>query len=512
MMWWMAVAAAVTLEWETPQLDGELSGVLVSDVAPGANVIVVAGARATSGPCPPFPGDCLDIDGRLRTVLGIVQADSQGRVARRFTNRLAPGDWFVQALAFDTRMESSAVLPLRVYERLSDDDGDRASNILEWYARTPLDDPDADDDGVLDAVDLWPYAPGVPSVHAADDAVVSDPTDSLPDPEFDGVGHQLVWQTRTGSEVWVADIDPQTGFISPLDGRGELVDTDVLPLAAVRNGPEWVQTDQGAMALYAKDRGSGSEIVVARDQAGWVPTYLGPGLGGIGSLDPGDPNPRIYYAQSGNPPLARTRYLFDAASDLNFGVPLWWGRWISGGDGLIAYADDADGVPQVVVADPITGDIEQRTFSPTFKRSVFGWQAPEHGVEAFFTTVGPPRSQVSVAMEVYLSDGAGGWVLHDTITGPPGHPFIVSPEPFVVGGQSYIAFLASKMPLNEHDGRSEVWVVDIDPDTQWARRVSDGSVAVIKDPEPIVFGDQAFVYYSEAVGQRRVLHRCDVGL
>jgi hypothetical protein len=506
-------AAAPVLDFPAEVVDGEQVEVTISGVAPGQTVGAIAARLQGPGICPPVPGDCLEVRVGLRVLMSPTAADANG-VATAQTTVLGTGTWYVQAMAIGATAEVSPVSTVVSYDPEEDTDGDGASNANELVAGTPPFVADADGDGIADGEDLWPFLPNPADPFVPDDLVVSDPAVSLPDPEFDTVGNQVAWQDRDGLELWVADVDPVNGTLSPPDGRGTLIATNVVPISRVRNGPEWVQTATGGQVLYG-DASTGVERIVAASNVGgtWVSRNIAVGVGPIGSLDANDPFPRVHYAEYYGPGADRyrTQYLDDPGSDLGYADDLKWGRWVEGSDKLVGLVDQG-GVLQVSEVDPATGTSVLRTNSAVSKRNVFGWQAPEYGVEAFFHSSGPVGSDTPLQIDVFLDDGAGGWTHHDTITGPPAFPYIVSPEPLVVNGRSYISFLASNAPLNRNNGQSEVWLVDIDPATQFGRRLSDMPGAVLKDPEPAVFGNNALVYYTEVVGRDRVVHRTLTGL
>lgn len=517
-MWFLLVPSWA---WAVPVLDVpdwvvrlERANIRVTGANPGDLVGVVMARNLGPGMCAPQSGPCLSIYGDWELLDRPTVAGPGGSVwlNARVTSRL--GLFYLQAVVIQpSGVRMSAPSAMTVLGRSDDDDRDGASNQLEFFRGTDPLDPDMDGDGVLDGDDLWPTETSTADVWVVDDVAVSAPGASMPDPEFDTVHHRVVWQSIDGDELWVADVDPVSGAFLPADGRGTLVDTNVAPIGLARNGPEWVQTAAGAHVLYGVDRGHGPEVMLAEhDGVAWQSSSLAPGMGAFGSLQPHDPSPRVYFVEPGPPEVTLTRVLGGVSADIRYPHPLRWGRWIEGTGHLLAVARDAHGIQQVVDVDPQTGSIDWRTSDDSNKRSVFGWFDPERGAEAYFTTRGPSGTEIAMSIDVHLSDGAGGWVLHDVIRSTAAYPFIISPEPFVVDGRSYISFLASRQPENRDNARAEVWVVDIDPSTRWARRVSLPSTAPIKDPEPAVFDDTAFIYYTELMGTERVVHRCATGL
>ena len=107
----------------------------------------------------------------------------------------------------------------------------------------------------------------------------------------------------------------------------------------------------------------------------------------------------------------------------------------------------------------------------------------------------------------------GSWQRIKLLTSPPGHPYVVSPEPMITPTGSYVVFLASKEPANNDNGDAVVWVASLAPGDDFARRVSAGTVQVRKDPEPYQGGARPWVYYTEiAPNGRRLVRRCETGL
>ncbi len=514
---WMMSAQAATLSGPVHIIPREPLTYRVVGASSGAMVAFVRSDDGLgAGRCAPIGStNCLDIVGPYTTIWP-VRADAQGVAEVTFQANGSPRPIHVQALILTPTPSTTNVLEVSLTSRTGDLDGDGATNAQEFFYGTPLDDEDADNDGILDGMDLWPFDPTPPDPWSSDDIVVSDPTRSMPDPEFDGDSARVTWQDRAGLEVWVADLEPTTGAIVPPNGRGTLVDTNVSPISTAKNGPEWLFTSTGNQIVYGVSVGGVDHVARAIEgPTGWVREVIAPGLAPFGSMEPGDPNPRLYYYEATpQGDEAHTRFLDDPSSDLNWGAALSYGRFRDGDDELQSILQ-VQGTWQVMLADPTTGVLEQLTHTTTFKRSTFAWRAPElNGDEVFFTTGGPRRGTSSLGMHVYHKV-AGTWTLHSEIRPPPAFPYVISPEPMVVNGRSYIAFLASTKPLNSDAGPAEVWIADIDPNARFARRVSDPSMSgrSLKDPEPLVLGGQGYVYYSEiAPNGDRIIHRCATGL
>ncbi len=90
------------------------------------------------------------------------------------------------------------------------------------------------------------------------DRIVTDPTVSVRDPDFDNFNYRATWFT-VGSEnntdnsdnnLWVADIDPLTGNFVPFNGQGKLAGTTVVD---GYNGPTWGFGASGPAVYFTKD-------------------------------------------------------------------------------------------------------------------------------------------------------------------------------------------------------------------------------------------------------------------
>ena len=108
-----------------------------------------------------------------------------------------------------------------------------------------------------------------------DDQIISDPSVSLVDLEVDQLNHRIAWQSLR-NELWVADLDMDTGAITPTNGKGTLIDTNVAPLTSTLNGPEWAFGANGSMIVYTDQSVFGYNIAAARQK--WTGEWIGGGL------------------------------------------------------------------------------------------------------------------------------------------------------------------------------------------------------------------------------------------
>src|SRR6056297_2204753 len=96
------------------------------------------------------------------------------------------------------------------------------------------------------------WAPASMAEFVPDDVIVSDPDSDLPDPEFDVIDNHMVWQDLLG-DLWLARLDPTTGDVMPMDGRGLLLDTDLRAIDKTANGPEWASGDGRSFVAYTRE-------------------------------------------------------------------------------------------------------------------------------------------------------------------------------------------------------------------------------------------------------------------
>jgi hypothetical protein len=64
---------------------------------------------------------------------------------------------------------------------------------------------------------------------------------------------------------------------------------------------------------------------------------------------------------------------------------------------------------------------------------------------------------------------------------------------------------------------AQIWIAGTNPENQFMRCVSDTFEAIRTDPEPVVFSDSAFIYYTHVPTDKKVstqysVRKCDTGL
>jgi hypothetical protein len=112
-----------------------------------------------------------------------------------------------------------------------------------------------------------------------DDQIVSDPTSDLPAPEFDRRTGRVIWQDRQ-NKLWVGNVDPVTGALNPVDGRGQVVDTALASVGQVGNTPRYTYGGDQAAIVYTKLSGTDFQLAEALETAPdtWQITLLTNGL------------------------------------------------------------------------------------------------------------------------------------------------------------------------------------------------------------------------------------------
>jgi len=350
--------------------------------------------------------------------------------------------------------------------------------------------------------------------------LVSDPTDSIQDPEFDQIGYHMAWQDL-GGNLWLADVNPSTGDISPLNGKGQLLDTGLFPFYISGNGPEWSYGKGKANIVYAVYNGGVPQLKAARaDSAGvWGPVVLSKAnsrSGALGSTTSNSGPPMIAYQvtlASGNS-VAGWRSLYNSSSELMSSASRRGGRFVDGGPGIVAMSR-FNNESQIALIDTQTKAVTQLTFDSGEKVSPFMWWAPELGEYLVLTVVD------SRILAIYRKI-SGQWQRYLSLIIPSRFEFLTSPEVLVVNNASYFAIVTAerlepKGPLLHWPaGRSEIWIGGIDPVSPFFRRVDDPTRDALRvEPEFLVLSNGVpIVYYSEQdeINGKTLLFRAATGL
>lgn len=345
--------------------------------------------------------------------------------------------------------------------------------------------------------------------------LVSDPDSPVVDFEPETVGYQFTW-VDSDENLWVGDIDRETGLLVPPDGRGTLLDTHAARPREFLNGPEWALDVSGPVVVYTRKTAAGPRLGQAYvDSDGWVAEMLGAGVyryGPYGSLDPGDADPRIFYkgpsslSDPDDPAEAfYWRSLNNPGSETKFGDRISPTRWIPGFRQILYTAipdGTADRSAQVYLYDIDSANATQITNGVGSRASPRVWSAPDFG-ERRLMAVARDRD----VLEIYLERTAGvsdppQWKLLRELVVPEQSvgPYIYNARPFVHEGASYIVMLAMECRDScdggpgRRGGLTDVWLVgSLRTEPEW-RRISDDVPAFREDPETIEIGGRPFTY------------------
>lgn len=358
------------------------------------------------------------------------------------------------------------------------------------------------------------FADTVDETFIPESVLVSDPESPVVDFEPEPVFYRFAWVDTSG-DMWAGRVDKTTGELVPPDGKGQLLDTQVAKAREFLNGPEWALTNSGPQVVYTRSLPFGPQLHKAYfDRGGWVTEALRGGIykyGPYGSLDRGDPSPRVFYKGPADLAFPEDpaeafywRYLDQPGSETKFGDRISPTRWVPGYQQIL-YTAIPEGVPgriaQVYLYDVETDSSQQLTTSSGSKASPRIWTAPDLG-NSRILEVATDRESLEVYIETIGPGGESEWtLLHDLVVPEQSvGPYIYNARPFVHGAQSYIVMLAMEC-LGTCDGKytrrgglTDVWLVgSLDGEPAW-RRISDPVGAFREDPETLPIQGSPYVY------------------
>jgi len=404
-----------------------------------------------------------------------------------------------------------------------------------------------------------------------EDVVVSDPTRSMYDMEFDSK-YRFVWQNDQGGDagtVYISYADPQTGIFLRPDGRSVTVGCCAVPIQDTGNGPEWGWSQQGIEAYWsAYQRGYSGQTTVVRayqtlpasptDQdyqnTPWqnmMYRNIADGNSPTPAKNFADPQTLLSYQDYPDRSVGGLwnflwRNSFSSRSRL---FPLGSGRrWVPNTHQIISARCTPSTANEVCVAgndprymqiwtyDADTGLSTQLTFDTTFtKGPPFMWLAPEDGKYWFFAQTAP-RGNSSTGggdiqngsvgyqqIKVYRQNTFGFWTVYKTLT-LPSNLITRSPQPFTFGGSSYISVIGASN-LDPNIGTFDAYFIRISDGL--IRKVSGSDKIIRNDPETLVLQDASgnpstiAYYYTQKVADtdssgktyyRGVIHKCATGI
>lgn len=304
-------------------------------------------------------------------------------------------------------------------------------------------------------------------------------------------------------EAWVARIDPATGTFLSEDGHDLLVDTGIATFGETLNGLDFGLDEQGWSVFYTKPAADGTLQV-------WRATPQPDGELDSEQLTSGLPH---HTTLAQKDPDAPTTALGGMQGDVVGGDIVVWDEdtpddikvvgprdlgtqiyFLPDSPEFMTLQPDGNGDRQFHVGQLATGETRQVTTDPGDKRDGGLWFAPELNALAAATVVDNPT--VVVYSPTDPGDTTGEWsqVRSLAIPATSQRSLFKSPEPFVLNGRSYLA--VGLHDQRQPGGPGEIWVYPIDGGEP-TRCDASGENRVIFEPEPLVIGDQAYVYYTE---------------
>lgn len=334
-----------------------------------------------------------------------------------------------------------------------------------------------------------------------------------------GAGNARFTFTDIKNNLWVGNIDPDTGNFVPPNGHGMLAGTDAAQADDFGNGPEWLNGPQGSQIAYMKylpgmphDPANAGVAVATFDGAAWNGDFIVDGVARYqpkGSLDVDDPRPRLVYQnRAGSNFRAFARYLDDPASEIQLpgNKPVCSRNWVPATQALIytapCLARSSSARPaQVYWYDFPTHTLEQVTFDTGVKLYAVAWRAPEFGNDYALATVAD-RTDIVIYRRSVDSGGSATWTRVNTIPAPAATPYVTSPEVFVHNGKSYVIYqVSSSLQATDFRIPTHIAITGIDPAVPSVRLLTndDSVIRVRQDPEYYITTLGPFIYYNRYV-------------
>jgi hypothetical protein len=396
---------------------------------------------------------------------------------------------------------------------------------------------------------LWQIALLV-SVAASSSALADDfiaecqrigPTDgSIVNVEFSPGGKFATWAQantyRQGNTTWRLDYwlsqVTDTGDFYPVDGR-------YVPL---NKGVNW-----GVFAYWGLDRTSSATYTTnVRNQI--VATRVDETSGDISTsvlTPPADRRPEYIYAS--RIPTASTIFLVYLKSlkidDRKYFEIYWMDtaapqienrlfvggrpyafpedffsnpRWVPGRPVFVfPFFDETSGVIQVAAHNIATGKSYRLTGDPGKKVDPFPFEAAEYPGEWLMAVV---VDDTKIGIYRFM-DETPMMTLMKTIDVPSAFAYEQSAETFIWNGKTYVSTgVNDQPPKSRLQGgkrvRSELWIADIDPESEFARKVSTDAAGYTLDPETNITptGVWMYGYQRRPLSDVHELQKCRTGL
>lgn len=330
------------------------------------------------------------------------------------------------------------------------------------------------------------------------------------DMEFNQKRAKIAW-VDAGGKLWVAAVDRKTGMFKPSNGQGVVVDADALTSADLKmigNGPEWLLGSGPDRIVYTKfppglDHTLGNARIAMAEQnpttLQWSTRFLSdlPRNRPYASADPADPAPRVSYIDASGNPFWRE---VDNPATETF-IPAMSGsralavRFVQGQRSVV-YPSIIGGLQQVVRYWLDTGQVEQLTFDDGVQpsSSPFMWKAPEYGGD--YVLMASAKGSTEVRIYRQLDKSRPEWTVVHRIVAPTAGTKLVSAEPFIFNGKSYL-FMSGVVPPNDY--ASVIYLANIDTAAPLFRQLTpETPLRTRADPEVFITSTGPFIYFYRA--------------
>lgn len=322
------------------------------------------------------------------------------------------------------------------------------------------------------------------------------------DPEIYSIKNKLAFQMGNGN-VWLSNLDSNTGFFNTDFGLDILVDVGATALTQSFNGPEFGIDKNGWSLVYTKQNGTYPQAWRALINENNITNY---------PLTSGT-MPRLSILASKDPNALTTKILFSKGQSLSNGEFGWTDvnnpssetfidntdngvRWIDNTQKFFYIKQTGASKGQVFFYDTETKIEQQVTNDGDIKTYPYGWYAPEYNEIIFLALLN------DTAIGIFKDNGNVYWdkILTIAVPSTSNFEYIGSPETFVANNKSYISFVTKIVATGSSYVDSEVWVVDIEPDirNRFILRCDDGKPNSKRtDPESYLGAKEVFIYYNE---------------
>jgi hypothetical protein len=345
------------------------------------------------------------------------------------------------------------------------------------------------------------------------DILAVHPQASIFDPEYNTNLNLVCWKSDD-DDLWVSGLDPVTHLFEPSDGKGTFVTANLAPNGAESwNGPEWMLSSLGTQIVYLK--------------AIWGIRYLGIATRVFGGWQTFTnlQYPNVVYAMAtSNYADSTACLLFETSA--NDGISWlrntdFWTRYFYPEITLGFFARDNQQICCATDKSRNPGFVETACNLPYFtsiSNDTIGapcmWNDPATNTRLFMY-----RTNGFKTLKIFQEVAPDFWALSKQFNSPLPDPYnyITSPEPFTCSGHSYISFMAAQSSSGKDGLPAQIWIASADPSDSLMRRVSDSTLGIRTDPEPVVFSDSAFIYYTDVISGKSSpvkysVRKCDTGL